>query len=568
MFKIKGISLNDIDTFSFMDDYTLVYGPNNTGKTVMFNVIYFMLGSSKGWNEKDIWTLQGMDNVKFITMEVYNGKSLFLKRDCLGKLYYRYNENDSYSLVDIAVYREQIQSMLISDDDCFDLYYNAVGENLSYRSWAYCSFIEQYALGNVIHVFSQSVDYKFAKRIRKQMQFLFDSKKQRDLIELERKKEEISKTIEKYRNSIVERKIVIEQINSLMNYLEINNPDSYEDKKKCFNSFCLDRSNNIVDPINKDLTYLLNVSNKLNNQIQIEKVFSNQRDLIGSRNKKHKVLLQLLKNSIGEYDEFKDYYDSIEKTISFLQSETDVLSMKDYKASIESIIVEKNKIDELIRKLQNSMSEKSDSDVSHAIRSLKFYFDKYDKMNNLIDIEKLEESKKDLDEKIKKLKESINASDSTELNQFITKIYLNMPKELSFVKEDFDGGNFSMEFIPSKVETIGKHIDIISKDGKKYRKIVEYVPGSKARQTCWQIITYLGLHIFAKKVYPSLPLLPILVVDAINEPFDDKFEFAYKYLAKKCSENGIQFICTSTEKIESTNIIDIVSGLNSKHVNK
>lgn len=48
MFKIKSISLNNIDVYSFYDDYTIVFGPNNVGKSVLFNIIYYMLGSSKG----------------------------------------------------------------------------------------------------------------------------------------------------------------------------------------------------------------------------------------------------------------------------------------------------------------------------------------------------------------------------------------------------------------------------------------------------------------------------------------------------------------------------------------
>lgn len=567
MFKIKNISLNDIDVYSFFDDFTLVFGRNTTGKTILFNILYYMLGSSKGWNEQEIWTLQGMDNVDFITMEVYNGKSLFLKRNRLGNLYYKNDIKDNYLLIDIDVYQELIQSMLIINDDCFELYHNAVGEKLSYRSWAYCSFIDQYSLGNVIHVFPQSTDYKFSKRIRKQMQFLFDSNKQKELIELENQRNNIINTIDKYKDTTIERKILLEQINSLMNYLEIDNPDSYEDKKQNFYNFSKDRCNYRVDPINKELNYLLNARNTLNNQIQIEKTFRNQSEQIGSRNKKHKLLLQLLYNSIGESVEYSDYLKSIEQTLSFLQTESDVLSMKDYKASIESIIKEKNKIDELISKLQNSLNEKSDNEVSHSISSLKFLFEKYDKMNNIVDISKLEETKKSLDAQIKKIKESINASNSRELNNFIQKIYLAMPKELTFVEEDLGRKKFTMEFVPSKIETIGKEVEFIQRDGEEIETTVEFVPGSKARQTCWQIITYLGLHVFAKKIYPSLPLIPILIVDAINEPFDDKFEIAFNYLANVCSKNGLQLICTSTKNVSSTNVVDISKGLNSKHVN-
>lgn len=56
----------------------------------------------------------------------------------------------------------------------------------------------------------------------------------------------------------------------------------------------------------------------------------------------------------------------------------------------------------------------------------------------------------------------------------------------------------------------------------------------------------------------------VIVVDGINEPFDDKFSFAYEHLSKLCNDNGIQLIVMSTERT-GNHIFDISSGLNSNH---
>lgn len=569
MFKIKNITLNDKDSYDFNDDYTIIYGPNNCGKSVLFKVIYYMLGSSIGWDEKPVWGLKGMDNVHRISMRIFNGKTLYMMRNDENKYFYKNDFADDYMQIDIDVYKDLIQSMLISNTDCFELYHEVVEENLTFRAFSYLNFIDQYALGNVVHVFQQSVDYKFVKRIRKQMQFIFDSKRQKDLSNLEKRQKEIADKLNGYSDSIAKRKLLLDQINYEMDYLGIPNPDLLEDKKKNYEAFCKDRSSNTVNPINKELTYLLNVRNKLNNQIQIEKTFSKQRDLIGNRNKKYKLLLQLLKNSIGEEDEFKYYLESIEKSLSFLQDEDNVLSMKDYNLSIEKINNKKNEINSLIEKIKNSMSEKSDYDISNSIKSLSFYFDKYEKLNMLADISSLENSRKELEKSIKDLKSKMNTNNSEKLNKYLTNLYLNMPNELSFIKEDLGlvSKGFSLEFLPSKVATIGRSVEELERDGEKIVRISEFIPGSKARQTCWQIITYIGLHKFIKELYPSLPLLPIIVVDAINEPFDEKCDLAFKFFASVCSQNGIQLICTSTDKISENNVLDISTGLNSFHKN-
>lgn len=177
----------------------------------------------------------------------------------------------------------------------------------------------------------------------------------------------------------------------------------------------------------------------------------------------------------------------------------------------------------------------------------------------------MEQRKKDLEIIIRNTKDTLGNSKSAHLNKFITDTYLNMPENLSFVKEDKSKEEFSIEFIPAKTETIGKKIDSIFTNGEEKKLKVEFVPGSKARQTCWQIISYIGLMIYAKKEYSSLPILPILVIDGLNEPFDSNYNLVFNYFADLCKKNDIQLIVTSTERIDVEHTLDISNGLNSLH---
>lgn len=563
MFKIKRIALDDGVFYDFYDDYTVVYGTNSTGKSVLFKIIYYMLGSSKGWDERSVWELDGMDGVTSITMEVDNGKRLYLKRNKSEELFYKNNTEDDYLKVDIDVYKDSIQSMLISSTDCFNLYHEVVGEKLSHRALSYLNFIDQYGLGNAVHIFLQSTDYKYTKRIRKQMQFIFDSSRQKELAQLEEQRDNVALALEQQNEIIIKRRIIEDQINTELSFLEIENPDSIADKKSKFLEFCKNRTEK-TDPINKEYTYLLNVSNQLANQIQIERTFSKQRDLINSRNKKNELLLQLLKNSIGDNEEFSNYLKSINKTLEFLSNEDDVLSMKDYSASIAAIAEKKEEVDSLIQQLKRSFSEKTEFEISNSIKALDYYFKKYNALNEAGDLSSLEEKKKDLDKRIKTLAAGISANKSADLNSFITNSYINMPGDLPFVKEDLERSGFSLEFIPSQTATIGKEKEtIVTEDGQK-EVDVEFIPGSKARQTCWQIITFIGIHSFAKRIYPSLPLIPLIVIDGINEPFDDKFPIILNYLSKLCSDNNIQLICTSTKMVDG-HVVDLSNGLNPSH---
>lgn len=126
---------------------------------------------------------------------------------------------------------------------------------------------------------------------------------------------------------------------------------------------------------------------------------------------------------------------------------------------------------------------------------------------------------------------------------------------------------FVLALIPSakaSAAEVPEGFRTLPNEGSEMERIVEFVPGSKARLTCWQIITYIGVHLYIRKNFSSIALLPLIVVDGINEPFDDKFSFAYEHLSKLCNDNGIQLIVMSTERT-GEHIFDISSGLNSNH---
>lgn len=565
MFKIKKIILNNKDEFDFFEDYTLIFGPNNVGKSILFKILDFMLGSNEKFNNCSLWELQGMDSVNIIDMIVSNGSSLFFRRQKDGVNLYKRNENDDFMLIDIDGYKELIQSYLIANNDCFDFYKAVVKEKLTYRAFAYLNFIDQYALGNVIHIFPKSTDYRYIKRIRKQMMFIFDRENLMYLNNCEAELEDILKKLNDCEQIIMQKEFLTKSINKEFDYLNIPFKDEMEENITAFKKYLSDRSTSTIAPVNKELTYLLSVSNTLSTQLEMEKTFSKQKELINSRNKKQQLLVQLLKNSIGEHSEYNDYLKSIESVLNSIKNETDIYSMKDYSASLERIESKLRNVNNLIKQVKNTLSEKNDIEITNSINLVSHFFDEYKKLNLVNDIVELEQRKKDLEIIIRNTKDTLGNSKSAHLNKFITDTYLNMPENLSFVKEDKSKEEFSIEFIPAKTETIGKKIDSIFTNGEEKKLKVEFVPGSKARQTCWQIISYIGLMIYAKKEYSSLPILPILVIDGLNEPFDSNYNLVFNYFADLCKKNDIQLIVTSTERIDVEHTLDISNGLNSLH---
>ena len=171
MFKIEYIELNKKDKYEFLNNGTYIYGPNNVGKTLFYKTLNYILGQEK----EDIWNCIGMENVNTIDCKISNNDStIFLQRNRKHNLFYKRNENDEYLLVDLPIYKEEIQKMIHQDKKLEENYYDSVEEKLTYRGWSYLNFIDEHSLGNTSPIISKANSIQYYKRIHKQMIFIFD----------------------------------------------------------------------------------------------------------------------------------------------------------------------------------------------------------------------------------------------------------------------------------------------------------------------------------------------------------------------------------------------------------
>lgn len=565
MFKIKKIILNGLDEYIFDDDYTLVYGPNNVGKSILIYLIDYMLGSNGELNNDTIWNHDGLDNVDFVEIEIFYGEELFLKRT-RNELFYKRNITDEYILIDNSEYKNIIQSTLTNDPKIFDDYFLYVNEKLSYRGFSYINVIDQYALGNISNIFPETNDYRYSKRLRKQMSFIFDKFLLKELNDLQNEKKEITAKLKEISELIQKKNIYLSSINEKMNYLNISNPDDYNGKKKNFNNYLKNIRESMDSPINKDLHYLISISNSLASQIEIEKNFGKQSELINTRNKKINTLMNVMKNVIGDNGKYQDYLNVINGILEKSKRNSDILSLKDYSASIEKIMRKKEEIDFEISKIKNGIEEKNSEDIQIAINLIKYNFEKIDNIKNISDYDELVKRDNELSKQIQEVSIKLGNSISKDLNEFITNEYKNFSEQLTYVNADKNINGFELQFIPRKMSIIGKQVEIINDKEIK----IDYLPGSKARQSCWQILSYIGLMRFIKNTRNTLPLMPMLLIDGINEPFiNDDFEIVFKGIAKICKKLNIQLIVTSTYKyVEENHFVDLSNGLNSKHKTK
>ena len=564
MLKIDYIRLNNQKPLYFHKNTTVIFGGNNVGKTLLVDTINYILGQST----HDLWKKQGMENVESIECHAFcdDNSQLFLKRTIDKKNYYKRSSRDPYSMVDDTEYKNIIQSSFSKyDEELYKNYYSIVKESLSYRGIGYLNFIDQYSLGDSNNIIPEANGVEYYNRIKKQTMFIFDKEAQRKLNEYENSLKSIEGEIKKAEELIKKRAFVINGIKKEFDFLSIDYKDDVEELKRTYYEY----KNKRVIPNNihrgeKELVYLTKASSQLYSQLAIERRLMRQTDLLTNRNKKTEEILECFRSVIGNEQGFSKYLDAIENVLSEYGKRDIILSAKDFDQTITNLEKEKNKVDSRIKEISNDLSEKTYLDYAKSEAVLEQYFSLLDQIGKEKNIDELYDREKCCRQEIEKIKENINVSSAECLNSRITKSYLDMPDCLDFVMED-KKKEIKIQYIPRK-----RSLSAVMKT--KEGKVANYVPGSKARQTCWQIIAFIELQKFIKDNYENFPLLPLLVIDGFNEPFTDRedtFKRVLEYLSGLCLDRGIQLIVVSTSNVgknnESRSVIDLSSGFNKEH---
>jgi hypothetical protein len=560
MFRIASIKLDDQEEIKLNSDFVFIYGENNVGKTLLAKTIEFMLGSSS----IDLWELQGLKNISSVEciVEIGDKDWLFLKRDRNNSLFYKYNSSDEYIQVDLNSYKSKIQNSFAQfDEELYRSYYHIVGEKLTFRGVSYYNFIDQNSLGKTQNIIPESNEIQFYKRIIAQTLFFFDKETQEEINRQRDVLTEIESRLKELRNNENKRQFALNGIEKEFRYLSL--PFSYD--LECLKKTLSEYKKGVRQKTNihgeKELAYLYSASAKLSSQIAIEQRLEKQSALVTERNNRIKTILEFLKTIIGTNESYSDYFKSIESSLEEINTREMILSAKDYKKTISNLEDEKRSLDFRIEIIRNDLSEKSYLDISKSLNSLEGYLGTLDSIkDSTLEFDKLEEQRKHVVQRLDELNKKKRVLSDDSLNATITKEYLSMPKDINFVLEDIKR-DISIVYNPTTQ----------SLNGKENEKGLYFIPGSKARQSCWQIIAIICLHHYIQSKFQGFPLLPFLLIDGINEPFDDskcKFDEICDYIGNLCLKNHIQLIVTSAKKpnnIHNCLYLDITSGYNKRY---
>lgn len=551
MFKIDYLKVNYADktiepSIYEFGDSVYIFGQNNVGKTIMVQAIDYVLGKSNFFLEdKD-----GLENIISLEAKLVNDdRTLFICRSKHNNFGYKYSENDAaYLTVDDKMYKQEITSFILGKDSkYFEEFRNYLEEDLSFRSFSFINFLDEKGLGNLTNIFPRTSTYYNQKRESKLMTFVFNYKNVRKLIKLKKEQTELIETLKTLSEQKIAYNYSLAVIRREFNELQIpfKTEDSLQILKESFDSFSKHfyRDNIGKRKSSDDLGVLLRISCSLSEELKFQENLWQQTKLLSNRNKKSEKLLIAFKELVLLDEDYAVYVDDIETLIKKQKLSHDILSIKDFEKTISEIKAKKIDIDRQIAACQKGLNKDSYENILKAIGRIEQAFTNISKIPELNEIMLTEQRLKQIEEQMKKLRKDFDNTLKTEFDETMLMFYKELDK-VKFVSEDLRQKNFKILFDPIKIAVCGERLKPDSDDIS-----VAYMPGSMARETTWQIIAYLTMFKLLKEKFNELPLMPVLFIDGLDQPYDEEinsYPNIYNFIRNKALEIGVQLFVVST----------------------
>lgn len=572
MFKVCYIKVNYLDqriestTYSFTAS-NYVFGANNVGKTVMIQAIDFVLGKS---NFK-LYTKDGLEGIASIEAKLENeNNTLYLLRSD-NEYGYKYSVADTgYLTVDYELYKKEITAFLIgSVNEYFEEFKDYVEEDLTFRAFSFLNFVDEKGLGNLTNIFTRIDNFYNQKRVRKLMTFLFNHVNVSKLIKLQKQEKILEEDLEKLRVKKATYNylygIIINGCQALQ--IPIQKDAVIEDIAVTFKSFKDTYNRNSGQEVKKtgDIGMLMKMSYNLSEELKYQENLQRQTNFLISRNKKVEQLLSTFKTLIYVDDRYEQYVDEIANTLKKQEVSQEILSIKDYRKTIAEIRTKKAKIDRQIIEAQTRLNKIPFEETLKLIGKVEQALIDIENIPDILEIENKEKQLQTVKNEIKDIKNRFDETLKRRFDDILLSYYSELKGKIDFATKDFKQKNFRMLFDPLKISISGQKVK-----SDNDSELVSYNPGSMARETTWQILAYLAMFQILKEHFIKLPVMPILFIDGLNQPFDDEkssYPNAYKFIRSKAAEIGIQLFVVSTRDGKPLGVNDqiLLTGFNKSY---
>lgn len=566
MFKLSKLKLNTIkgECTYIIKDFAYIYGKHDKGKTVFLDIIDYMMGDSKFSISNKQATI-GINSIELV-LESEN-RQLCLCRDEKNFYYKQSLDDEKYiRVVGIDAYKDKILDFILNGNyEIVDDYKKLTEKNIGYRSLSLFNYLPESGVADITNVFPKSKEIGELINIRSIILYIFNKENVLKITKLKEENERLEKELliirEKTDGSLYCEKTIREN----MAKLSLDNSNAIGELKREFEKYQKSLLINDKTLKNKDLIYLIKASQKLSEEIKYQLFLEEQSKHEIKNVTKTNRLLEMLTGILTEDRDNSFIVESLKSDIIKNKNDITLLNKKDYKKSISNLKEKKLEIDRQIEQINNGLDKLSYNEKIKIINVLDNAFLNYKSNNYNEQIEDIEKQIKENNKIINSLSNSFNDKSISQFNTLVTNIYKKF-NSLEFVKADLSINGFELNFNPSKISVSAT---AIKKDKEGNDIEVNYMPGSKARMTLWQLVTYLAMSKFIKQNFNGMPFAEYIAIDAVIQEFSDEKQPTKEMInviKEFVKDNEIQVIISGAinpqELDIKDNTVDISMGLN------
>lgn len=524
MFSINKLTMYSFDdeefTYNFLPGLNYFRGKNDSGKTEFYKFIDFMFGSSI-----DIRNVRWYkDTLKKATMEITvdNITYILTRFDDPNHNYLSYVDETEGDSIDYREYRDKLSSIFTKDVELLRSIRKFTEEELTYRTFTLFNFLGEKRQGSIQDFFDKCNDIKYSVKLGPILNFVFN-KNLEEIYELGLLLEQLKKDLSQLEEVSSRYEFIRYQVNKNIEKLGSNiyyNGRNSADIKKL-----LLEIKNMEEPVKKkferNIAALEVMFNNITEQIKSYENTISDAKQFAIENNNRKLLLENLEELLNENEVFaylvdplKTLVNELENTISFGQytiNDNTIVELKRQRLAL------KNEIKRNDSRFQcYNMEEKA-----KAIALIEDYLS-VDVRDCSQEINDLKKEIKRVREEIKVLQNSDDAAKIKKISQYITSLYKSGEGTASLVDDDIQLAGFKIQYIKKGniLQPMMSNQEL-DDNGVEISKEVNCYTGSMARHTLLQLCGYLGFLdlLLGENQYP---IIPILVIDHISKPFDEK----------------------------------------------
>lgn len=558
MFKITKLILFDKNKkkfiYNFSEGINYFQGKNSSGKTEFYLFIDFMFGSSEDIMRKP-WYKDSLEKAT-MTFEYNDNTFVITRTRNTNHNYLHYADQQDLQPIDLREYKNKLNSIFAQDIQLLKDIRNFTNEELTYRTFTMFNFLGEKRQGEIQDFLDKCSEVKYSVKLNSILNFIFNKnleeiyKLQNELDVLQQEVKELERHSQKY-------DFIIDQVNANLQKVGCNilYTGENQDEIKAF-LFSVGNMGNDKKVINKrNIADLEVMFNNISEQIKVyENNIADAKQFEKGNENRRKLLIKLheLVDENAEFDylakPMQNLLDEVDNTIFFSNYLINDNTIKELKKQRETIKIEIHRNDPRFKIYNLEQKSKAIALIEEFLSiEISSNFEIISEKKNRI---------KDIRKALKVLQNADDLQKVEHLSNFITKLYYSAKEKSSVVSNDIKKSGFEIKYL-KKGNILQPMILSDESESSSSKKRVNYYIGSMARHTIIQLCGYLA---FLKILLENnrYPIIPILVIDHISKPFDQKnssaigkiLSTAYEAIGKK----NLQIFIFDNEDFENLDI--------------